>query len=123
MISLRIRLDKPPVRKSGAETALILTSYSAPGQMVDCSTQLGRADEPLVDEFIVGILVCEVTPLFGLFKKKRDGGGGELQGISTHLNVMGYDLTPYGTGVAQLGLMNGYNQVERRLTLLLQPWP
>jgi len=50
--------------------------------------------------------------MFGLFKKKQHGGGGEIERVATHLKVMGYDLTPFGAGVAVANLMSGYNHVE-----------
>ncbi len=50
--------------------------------------------------------------MFGLFKKKQDGGNGDLKKVAERLKEMGYDLTPLGESVAMLGLKSGYNDAE-----------
>jgi len=35
-----------------------------------------------------------------------------IDSVAKHLRVMGYDLTPYGAGVALLEIQSGYNEVE-----------
>lgn len=37
---------------------------------------------------------------------------GPLDAVAAHLQIMGYDLTPYGAGVALLEIESGYNSVE-----------
>jgi hypothetical protein len=45
-------------------------------------------------------------------EKPQDGGDNPIGAVEVHLNNMGYDLTPYGAGVALLELESGYNAVE-----------
>jgi hypothetical protein len=49
--------------------------------------------------------------MFGLFKKKKKPDS-ELDSVSYHLQMMGYDLLPYGAAVALAEMGSGYNSVE-----------
>lgn len=49
--------------------------------------------------------------MFNIFKKKKRDPF-SLESVKTHLQVMGYDLLPYGVAVAWLELRSGYNDVE-----------
>lgn len=48
--------------------------------------------------------------MFGFLKKKKPKDN--LESVIYHLQMMGYDLLPYGAGVAQAELSSGYNAVE-----------
>jgi hypothetical protein len=48
--------------------------------------------------------------MFGFLKKKKPKN--DLDAVAYHLQIMGYDLLPYGAGVAQAELSSGYNAVE-----------
>jgi hypothetical protein len=48
--------------------------------------------------------------MFGFFKKKKQID--DIESVEYHLQMMGYDLLPYGAGVAQIELTSGYNAVE-----------
>ena len=48
--------------------------------------------------------------MFGILKKKKPKN--DLDSVEYHLQMMGYDLLPYGAGVAQAELSSGYNAVE-----------
>jgi hypothetical protein len=53
--------------------------------------------------------------MFGFFKRRKKrsiDSDNPIHRVETHLQVMGYDLTPYGAGVALLELESGYNEVE-----------
>lgn len=45
-------------------------------------------------------------------EKPQEGGDNPIGAVEVHLKNMGYDLTPYGAGVALLELESGYNAVE-----------
>jgi hypothetical protein len=45
-------------------------------------------------------------------EKPEYGGDNPIGAVEDHLKNMGYDLTPYGAGVALLELESGYNAVE-----------
>lgn len=49
--------------------------------------------------------------MFGLFKKKKQTVN-DLNAVEEHLEIMGYDLLPYGFAVAQAEMVSGYNAVE-----------
>jgi len=48
--------------------------------------------------------------MFGLFKKKKIQN--DVDSVKPHLKKMGYDILPYGIGVAIVELNSGYNSVE-----------
>lgn len=48
--------------------------------------------------------------MFGFLKKKKPKN--DIDSVAYHLQMMGYDLLPYGAGVAQAELSSGYNAVE-----------
>ncbi|HSH97390.1 MAG: hypothetical protein ACAH07_08485 [Methylophilaceae bacterium] len=48
--------------------------------------------------------------MFGFFKKKAKSI--PIDEVASHLEVMGYELTAYGAGVALLEIESGYNVVE-----------
>jgi hypothetical protein len=50
--------------------------------------------------------------MFGFFKSKPKPDGNPITEVSEHLKIMGYDLTPYGAGVALLEVQSGYSSVE-----------
>ncbi len=49
--------------------------------------------------------------MFSFFKKKKEEEN-NLDAVAYHLNLMGYNLLPYGAAVAQAELTSGYNAVE-----------
>lgn len=74
--------------------------------------------------FLVGLvhasIVFAIRSLLGVRKESKIKAPEETQqvddnpiaGVEIHLKSMGYDLTPYGAGVALLELESGYNAVE-----------
>ena len=48
--------------------------------------------------------------MFGFLKKKKPAN--DLDNVTYHLQMMGYDLLPYGVSVAQVELSSGYNAIE-----------
>ena len=48
--------------------------------------------------------------MFGFLKNNKPKN--DLDAVEYHLQKMGYDLLPYGAGVAQAELLSGYNAVE-----------
>ena len=48
--------------------------------------------------------------MFGFLKSKKPKD--DLDSVAHYLQMMGYDLLPYGAGVAQTELASGYNAVE-----------
>jgi hypothetical protein len=53
--------------------------------------------------------------MFDFLRRSRRSKQPDVDGVGEvrkHLRVMGYELTPYGTGVALLSIKSGYNPVE-----------
>lgn len=53
--------------------------------------------------------------MLGFLKKKREQGrqdDNQIFAVSAHLKYMGYDPTPYGSGVSLYIHRSGYNEVE-----------
>jgi hypothetical protein len=57
---------------------------------------------------------AERAEMLGLFKRetRQQESANPIDRVAAYLHAMGYVLTPYGAGVALLGIRSGYTEVE-----------